>query len=221
MIYQGLFLYKLYMVSFFLSVLYILTLILIIIAGVYHYKSRDPIRYSYLLTILGAISILWIVCIPGLLDALSFEPNMRIELIDVLIFYLFLIPISILSIFTFGGVFIFIGVKNRRSFGIYLRNSGILWSISRLLGLFIEIGLNGYTYVDYIPPADENVRIFLRITHYIVIALGILANVFLLIYAMKLLNLSLGVTAIVLIIGTLIAFIYDIYLEGIIYILFF
>ena len=204
------------MINFFLSVLTILALILIIIAGVYHYKNRDPIRYSYLLTIMGTISIIWIVCIPYLLNALNFAPGLTVELLSALTFYLLLITTSILSIITFGVIFIIIGIKNSRSFGTYIKNSGDLWFISGLLSLFVVIGLQSYIFFEDIPQPDENITIFLRIIDYIAIVIGIIARVFLLIYAMKLINLLLGVTALLLIIGTLIALIFEIYLNGII-----
>ena len=205
------------MINFFLSILVVLPLILIIITGVYHFKNREYPRYSYLLTIMGTISIVWTFCIPNLLTALSYAPDMTIELIDALIFYLLFITTSILSIITFGGVFIFIGIKNERIFGNYLTNSGILWVLSGLLSLFGTIGLDGNRYVDYIPPPDDNFIIALRIINYVSMAIGILARVFLLMYAMKVINSLLGIAALLLIIGTLIALILEIYFSSIIY----
>lgn len=209
MIFQD-FILKVYTISIFASLLTIIAELLIIIAGLIHYRKKNAITLSILLTISGSIIVLWIILLPrislisGLIPGISFEEIRRLEWI------LYYIISGILDIICFGLIFIILGIKNKRNYGYLFFSSGISRIIAEILIYVFALLSYSHYYFNMSPPKIHVLRIA-NILFYIGQTLIMISYSLLLIYSIRSTETYIGLSSLLAFFSTSIIFIFNYY----------
>jgi len=155
----------------------------LIIVGSSRIRNSGTINKSMVFIIVGAIEIIYLAINERIFTLiLGLSGVYTIEILVVRETLNGMIP-NIISLITFGSLFLFLGIRNRQNFGKYLMYSGIFWTV------FGVISIVPYSiFLLAIVPAGipysliQLVYVMMSITSIFMVT----SNVFFVIYASKL-----------------------------------
>jgi len=197
----------------FISLFWILRSLFSIILGIIYRNKEKGIRFSYLLTIVGLIGILWAFLYTRIAviiyDAFDFD----FDLLNLLLYAFGLVGLF-LNVVSYGIVFTFIRIKTSRSSGYFLKLSGISLIIGGVLVIISLAIINAPNAFD-LPPHEKMVKIFMEIIYYLGACFIILATSLFLAYSIRLVDINLGVIALLFMFEWILTFILYSYLFSI------
>ena len=212
MIFQTFYL-KIDVLFLFISLFWILRSLFSIILGIIYRNKEKGIRFSYLLTIVGLIGILWAFLYTRIAviiyDAFDFD----FDLLNLLLYAFGLVGLF-LNVVSYGIVFTFIRIKTSRSSGYFLKLSGISLIIGGVLVIISLAIINAPNAFD-LPPHEKMVKIFMEIIYYLGACFIILATSLFLAYSIRLVDINLGVIALLFMFEWILTFILYSYLFSI------
>ncbi|MFX0025644.1 MAG: hypothetical protein ACFE8M_04455 [Candidatus Hermodarchaeota archaeon] len=153
-----------------ISALSIAAYLLLIISSIKLKKNGDRIKNSNIFGIIGILEILSIFIIKNLNQFFQSIPYLPLTLSYLFAFYFIVMVPAIISLNTFGILFIILGRKNKENHGKKLVIAGILWTIFQLIFIFLFQIL--YIFIGNIIP-------------FFAMALLIVGRIFFVIYAFK------------------------------------
>jgi len=149
----------------------------LIIVGSSRIRNSGTINKSMVFIIVGAIEIIYLAINDRIFTLiLGLSGSMREALNG-------MIP-NIISLITFGSLFLFLGIRNRQNFGKYLMYSGIFWTV------FGVISIVPYSIIFLLAIVPAGIPYSLIQLVYVMIPIAsifmVTSSVFFVIYASKL-----------------------------------
>lgn len=149
----------------------------LIIVGSSRIRNSGTINKSMVFIIIGAIEIIYLAINDRIFTLiLGLSGSMREALNG-------MIP-NIISLITFGSLFLFLGIRNRQNFGKYLMYSGIFWTV------FGVISIVPYSIIFLLAIVPAGIPYSLIQLVYVMIPIAsifmVTSSVFFVIYASKL-----------------------------------
>ena len=155
----------------------------LIIVGSSRIRNTGTINKSVVFTIVGVIEIIYLVineCIFRLILVMTGHYTLQILMVQDALNGL--IP-NIISLVTFGSLFLILGIRNRQNFGKYLKYSGIFGIVFGV----ISIVANNILFLGYVPyPIPFSFILLGYIITPIASIFMVTSSVFFVIYASKL-----------------------------------
>ena len=188
--------------SFIIILLQVLGAIGLIIVGSSRIRKNGTIKNSVVFTIGGFILAIFLV-----LNERIYFLMVRLggsEFLEDLgpIFYQLLIQMlpSVVSLTTFGALFLLLGIKNKQNYGKFLMLSGIFWIIFGTISILLNINyILGYIRMPHISGLSG---FYLEYVRVIIPVFTVISSVFFLIYAIKIKVKTLLYSSIILLVAS-------------------
>ena len=120
---------------FIIVILQVIGLLGLIIVGSSRIRNSGTINKAMVFIIVGAIEIIYLAINDRIFTLiLGLSGVYTIEILVVREVLNGMIP-NIISLITFGSLFLFLGIRNRQNFGKYLMYSGIFWTVFGVISI--------------------------------------------------------------------------------------